>query len=195
MTVSGAPNPFEFSEADIGRGTRVREDYDKLFFDILDYTAEKVRVLYRSPEDLASHWQDPATREALIAQLADRGIDLAQLVEQSQQPDADVLDLLCHVAFNAPLLTRRERADKLHRNRPDFFDQYAPEARQIPGDLLDRYTEYGTDQLRLPDALHIPPISDHGNAMEIAAKFGGAELLREAVTRLQAGLYEQKGLL
>jgi type I restriction enzyme R subunit len=160
-----------------------------------DYTAEKVRVLYRSPEDLANHWKDPATRETLIAQLADRGIDLAQLVEQSQQPDADVLDLLCHVAFNAPLLTRRERADKLRRNRPDFFDQYGSEARQILGELLERYTEYGTDQLRLPDALRIPPISDHGNAMEIAAKFGGAELLREAVSRLQAVLYEQKELL
>jgi type I restriction enzyme R subunit len=154
-----------------------------------DYTAEKVRVLYRSPEDLAQHWKNPATRETLIAQLADRGIDLAHLVEQSQQPDADVLDLLCHVAFNAPLLTRRQRASKLRRNRPDFFDQYAPEARQILDELLDRYTEYGTDQLRLPDALHIPPISDHGNAMEIAAKFGGAEQLREAVAQLQATLY------
>lgn len=154
-----------------------------------DYAGEKVRVLYRSPEDLAKHWKDPATREALITQLADRGIDLAQLAEQLKQPDADVLDLLCHVAFNAPLLTRRERANKLRRDKPDFFDQYAPEARQILGELLDRYTEHGTDQLRLPDALHIPPLSDHGNAMEIAAKFGGAEQLREAVTQLQASLY------
>lgn len=154
-----------------------------------DYAGEKVRVLYRSPADLAKHWKDPATREALIAQLADRGIDLAQLVEQSNQPDADVLDLLCHVAFNAPLLTRRERASKLRRDKPDFFEKHTPEARQILSELLDRYTEYGTDQLRLPDALHIPPLSDHGNAMEIAARFGGAEQLREAVTQLQASLY------
>jgi type I restriction enzyme, R subunit len=154
-----------------------------------DYTAEKVRVLYRSPEDLASHWRDPATREALIAQLADRGIDLAQLVEQTNQPDADLLDLLCHVAFNAPLLTRRQRADKLRRDKPDFFAQYGEEAKQILNELLDRYTQNGTDQLRLPDALRIAPISDHGNAMEIAAKFGGAEQLRMAVTQLQATLY------
>jgi type I restriction enzyme R subunit len=154
-----------------------------------DYTAEKVRVLYRSPEDLANHWKDPATREALIAQLAERGIDLDALVEQTQQPDADVLDLLCHVAFNAPLLTRRQRAEKLRHNRPDFFSQYGLEARQILSELLDRYTEYGADQLRLPDALRISPISDHGNAMEIAAKFGGPEQLRAAVTQLQATLY------
>ena len=125
----------------------------------------------------------------MIAQLADRGIDLAQLVEQTNQPDADLLDLLCHVAFNAPLLTRRQRADKLRRDRQDFFDQYGEEARQILNELLDKYTENGTDQLRLPDALRIAPISDHGNAMEIAAKFGGADQLRSAVNGLSQLLY------
>ena len=159
-----------------------------------DYTAEKVRVLYRSAEDLADHWQNAATREALITQLTDRGIDLDQLVEQTNQPDADLLDLLCHVAFNAPLLTRRQRAEKLRRDRADFFDQYGTEARQILSELLDRYTEYGTDQLRLPDALRVFPISSHGNAIEIAAKFGGPDMLREAVSRLQVVLYEQKGI-
>lgn len=155
-----------------------------------DYTAEKVRVLYRSPEDLTNHWKDPATREALIVQLADRGIDLGQLVEQTNQPDADLLDLLCHVAFNAPLLTRRQRAEKLRSDKSDFFDQFGDEARQILNELLDRYTENGTDQLRLPDALHIAPISDHGNAMEIAVKFGGASQLRNAVETLQTFLYQ-----
>ncbi|MFO0157916.1 MAG: EcoAI/FtnUII family type I restriction enzme subunit R, partial [bacterium] len=150
-----------------------------------DYTAEKVRVLYRSPEDLASHWKDQATRDIMIAKLAERGIDLAQLAEQTNQPDADFLDLLCHVAFNAPLLTRRQRAEQLRRNIPTFFVQYGAEARQILDELLDRYTENGTDQLRLPDALRISPISEHGNAMEIAAKFGGADQLRDAVAQLQ----------
>ena len=88
-----------------------------------------------------------------------------------------------------PLLTRRERAAKLRHNSPDFFAQYGPEARQILSELLDRYTEYGTDQLRLPDALRIPPLSDHGNAMEIAVMFGGPEGLRNAVHQLQSQLY------
>jgi type I restriction enzyme R subunit len=154
-----------------------------------DYTAEKVRVLYRSPEDLISHWKDPATRETLITQLADRGIDLDQLVEQTNQPDADLLDLLCHVAFNAPLLTRRQRAEKLRRDKADFFDQYGDEAREILNALLDKYTENGTDQLRLPEALRIAPISNHGNPMEIAVKFGGADRLRIAVTGLNQLIY------
>jgi type I restriction enzyme R subunit len=154
-----------------------------------DYTAEKVRMLYRTPEDITAQWRDPAMREALIAQLADRGIDLDQLVEQTGQPDADLLDLLCHVAFDAPLLTRRQRAEKLRRNRHDLFDQYGAEAKEILSELLDRYTMHGTDQLRMPDALRIAPISHHGNPLEIAAKFGGAEQLRNAVNQLQDALY------
>lgn len=102
--------------------------------------------------------------------------------------------MLCHVAFNAPLLTRRQRAEKLRRDKSDFFEQYGDEARQILSELLDRYTENGTDQLRLPDALRIAPISNHGNAMEIAAKFGGPDMLREAVSRLQLALYELRGI-
>jgi type I restriction enzyme R subunit len=154
-----------------------------------DYTAEKIRVLYRSPEDLATHWKDPALREALISHLSERGIDLNQLVEQTKQPDADIMDLLCNLAFDAPLLTRRERAAKLRLNRADFFDKYGSMARLILNELLDNYSQFGTDQLRLPDALQIPPISTHGNAMEIAEWFGGAENLRQAVTDLQIGLY------
>jgi type I restriction enzyme, R subunit len=156
-----------------------------------DYTAEKIRVLYRSSEDLATHWKDPALREALISHLSERGIDLNQLVEQTKQPDADIMDLLCNLAFDAPLLTRRERAAKLRLNRADFFDKYGSMARLILNELLDNYSQFGTDQLRLPDALQIPPISTHGNAMEIAEWFGGAENLRQAVTELQIGLYAQ----
>ena len=74
-------------------------------------------------------------------------------------PDADPLDLLCHLAFNGPLRTRRERAQR-YGEPPRFFDQYGPEAREILGELLDKYAEYGLDQLRLPDVLKVPPVSE-----------------------------------
>ena len=154
-----------------------------------DYTAEKVRVLYRSPEELATLWADPVQREAIINQLQERGIDFAQLVEQTGKPESDPLDLLCHLAFDAPLLTRKQRADKLRRDKHDFFDQYGAEARQILSELLEKYTEHGADQFRIPDALRVPPLSEHGNPVEIAARFGGAEKLREAVVKLQNLLY------
>ena len=77
----------------------------------------------------------------------------------ANQPDADPFDLLCHLAFNAPLRTRRERAQRLRSERKDFFDQYGPEARQILDELLDKYAEHGTAQFVIPDVLEVPPIS------------------------------------
>ncbi len=72
-----------------------------------------------------------AARPTIIAALAERGIDFDELAEATNQPDADPFDLLCHVAFNAPLRTRRERAERLRKEQKDFFEQYGPEAREI----------------------------------------------------------------
>jgi type I restriction enzyme R subunit len=91
--------------------------------------------------------------------------------------------------FNAPLRTRRERAQRLRIERRDFFDQYGPDARQILDELLDKYTEHGTAQFVIPDVLELPPINAHGNVLEIAAKFGGEERLVEAIRQLQTLLY------
>jgi type I restriction enzyme, R subunit len=97
--------------------------------------------------------------------------------------------LVCHIAFNAPLRTRRERADRLRKEKKDFFDQYGTEAKVILNELLDKYADYGTAQFVIPDILRVPPISDHGNVIEIAGFFGGPEKLREAVNQLQSLLY------
>jgi len=154
-----------------------------------DYTADRVRSLYRNAAELRGEWADPDRRREIIDQLADRGIDFDHLAETAQQPDADPLDLICHLAFNSPLRTRRERAQRLRAERPDFFEQYGPEAKSILNDLLDKYTEHGTAQFVIPDVLEVPPISDHGNVIEIAAKFGDVTQLRSAVTQLQSLLY------
>lgn len=154
-----------------------------------DYAAEKIRTLYRSVAEIRSEWADPARRAEIIGQLAERGIDFDELATAAEQPEADPFDLLCHVAFNAPLRTRRERADRLRHDKKDFFDSYGPEARGILDDLLEKYAEHGTAQFVIPDALKVPPISEHGNVMEIAGLFGGAEKLREAVNQLQTLLY------
>lgn len=154
-----------------------------------DYAAEKVRLLYPSVIDLRNRWADPQRRSEIIDRLKDRGIDFDDLAAVANQPEADPFDLLCHIAFNAPLRTRRERADRLRKEKKDFFDEYGPEAKAILNDLLEKYAEHGTAQFVLPDVLHVPPISAHGNPLEIARLFGGAEQLREAVNRLQTLLY------
>lgn len=154
-----------------------------------DYTGEKVRMLYRSPEDLATAWADPHRRSDILAELEERGISYEELAEQTGRHDADLFDLLCHVAFERPLLTRRERADKLLRDRKDFFDQYGTEARAILDTLLEKYAAHGISELKMPDALQTPPLSDLGNVSEIAVRFGGADKLGHAVSQLQQLLY------
>lgn len=154
-----------------------------------DYTADKVRTLFRNATELRGEWADPDRRREIIDRLEERGIDFDHLAETANQPDADPLDLLCHLAFNGPLRTRRERTQRLRSERRDFFEQYGPEARQILDELLDKYTEHGTAQFLIPDVLELPPINEHGNVIEIAGKFGGVEPLRQAIRQLQTLLY------
>ena len=120
------------------------------------YTAEKVRSLVPTAHGLYLRWIDAGQRAEILAALEERGIVLEDLAKAANQPDADPFDLLCHVAFNAPLRTRRERADRLRREKKDFFEQYGPEARAILNDLLEKYTEHGVAQFVIPDALKVP---------------------------------------
>lgn len=154
-----------------------------------DYSAEKVRTLYRSAAEMRSDWADPMKRADIIEKLAERGIDFEKLAAEANQPDADPFDLLCHLAFNAPLRTRRERADRLRKEKTDFFDKYGSQAKGILNDLLEKYAVHGAAQFQLPEVLHVPPISERGNVMEIAKMFGGPDKLRDAVTQLQNLLY------
>jgi len=231
----------------IGRGTRVRDDYGKLWFNILDYTgsatrlfadpgpaiidppgeertkfyfdggqveiaahlvyeldpngkqlrvvrytdyaADAVRTLCPTAPALRAQWADPVKRSEIILGLQERGVDFGELSEAAQQPDADPFDLLCHLAFNAPLRTRRERAQQIKTTDKDFFARYSPEARQVLEELLEKYAEHGDAQFVLPDVLRVPPISNHGQIGEIIRLFGGVDALRAAVTELQGHLY------
>jgi type I restriction enzyme R subunit len=156
---------------------------------ITQYVADTVRTLFADPDDLRSQWSSFEQRSAVMAMLEERGIDFHELAACAGGPDADLFDLLCHLAYNAPLRTRRERAERLRQEKRDFFDQYGPEARAIIHELLDKYAEHGTTQLTLPEVFDVPPLSRHGNFKEIAAKFGGTERLVEAFSRLQEMLY------
>ena len=154
-----------------------------------DYTAEKVRNMYPSAAALRSKWSIAEERAKIIDALEERGISFEELAKAANQPDADPFDLLCHVAFNAPLRTRRERAEMLRNEKKDFFDQYGTDARTVLDEMLDKYVEYGTAQFQIPEILKVPPISERGTVPQIAGLFGGAEKLRSAVQQMQTLLY------
>lgn len=154
-----------------------------------DYAGERIRTLFTSADELHDHWADPLKRQEVMLELQESGIAFRELAEATGHSEADPLDLLCHLAFEAPLRTRKERADHLRKNQPDIFEQYGSEAREILAALLDKYTDFGPSQFNIPDALQVPPISEHGNVMEIAQLFGGAPQMKQAVDRLQVMLY------
>ena len=89
-----------------------------------DYTAEKVRMLFPSSAEMRKQWATPEGRSEIIAKLEERGINFDELAATTNQQDADPFDLLCYVAFNAPLRTRRERAERLRKEKKDFFEKY-----------------------------------------------------------------------
>jgi type I restriction enzyme, R subunit len=119
------------------------------------------------------------------------GISLEELAAQTKRPDADPLDLLLHVAYNAPLLTRKERAEKMRQSKPTFFDTYSPAARRVLDELLNKYADFGLPQLEdLGGVLKVPPLNELGTTGEIAALFGGAAQMRQAVNAMKVLLYE-----
>ena len=154
-----------------------------------DYTSQKVRDMYPSAAELRSKWSDAEERAAIINALEERGITFEEMAEAANQPDADPFDLLCHIAYNAPLRTRRERAQLVRQEKKDFFEQYGPEARAVLDDILEKYVEYGTAQFQMPDILKVPPISQRGTVTDIIRLFGGAEHLRQALQKMQQYLY------
>lgn len=156
---------------------------------LTDYTGDKVRILYPNAPDLRRNWLDAARRAEIVDQLAQRGIDLATLAETVGKPEADAFDLLCHLAYNAPLRTRRERADRVKREESDFLARFGPETRAVLDALIEKYAEHGVAQFKLPDVLEVPPFSAWGNVIELGERFGGSGRLRDAVNDLQRLIY------
>jgi len=159
--------------------------------ELRDYTAERVRAMYVSPGEVRKDWVDVDRRNELVLSLEDKGISLKELAEIVKRPDVDPFDLLCNLAFNAPIKTRWDRADQMRNNNQDFFDRYTPEAKEVLNEILQKYADHGVTQFSFPDILKVPPISNHGNIGEIAGLFGGAEHLRDAITKMQSLIYSE----
>ncbi len=154
-----------------------------------DYTGEVVRSLFIDVAQFRHGWADPDRRAEILRELESKGISASDAGEAFGNPEADPFDLLCNIAWNAPVLTRKERAARLRKETPDFLEQYGEQARQILDTLLEKYAEHGPSEFTIPDSLKVPPVSDLGNVSEIISRFGGADELRAAVTKLQKLLY------
>lgn len=157
-----------------------------------EYSGRAVRTLYPTREALQSAWANPDTRTEVLRELTERGISFEELATGSEQPDADPFDLLCHLAWNAPLLTRRQRAEAAKRQSQRLFAQHGDTAREILTLLLDRYVERGILQFNaLSELMKVQPFDRYGSPSEIAIRhFGGVRGMKDAVSQLQTALYQ-----
>lgn len=156
-----------------------------------EYSGRAVRTLYPTREALQSAWANPDTRVEVLRELTERGISFEELVASSEQPDADPFDLLCHLAWNAPLRTRRQRAEAAKRQAEDLFAQHSETAREILTLLLDRYVERGILQFNaLSELMKVQPFDRYGSPSEIATRhFGSVRGMKDAISQLQTALY------
>ncbi len=154
-----------------------------------DYVAEQVRTLFPDPTALRSAWTDRIRRADIERALDDHGIDLAELAERTGLTASDPLDILVHVAWHLPVMTRSARARRVRLDHQDFFDDQQPQARAVLEQLLEKYTQHGIGQLDDLRILQTAPLTELGSPTEIAARFGGADAMRDAITGLGLLIY------
>jgi type I restriction enzyme R subunit len=152
-----------------------------------DYSRRAILQQYASLDAFLRRWKGEERKQALIEELAAEGLLLEPLMDEIGK-DLDPFDLICHIAYDRPPLTRRERANSVKKR--DFFTRYGPQARAVLEALLDKYQDEGLvgelDNVRL---LQIPPFSEMGTAMQLLKPFGGKAGFEKAVHALQDELY------
>lgn len=116
---------------------------------------------------------------------------LAEDVNKKLGKPLDAFDLICHVAFDAKPLSRRERADNVKKR--NYFTKYGEQARTVLEALLDKYADTGIEHIEDIKVLQLDPFSRLGTAPELVNAFGGKPAYQQAVRQLEAALYGDAG--
>lgn len=151
-----------------------------------DYTRRTVRQEYASLDAFLNRWTKAEQKQAIIAELRQQGVFLDQLAAQVGA-DFDPFDLVCHIAFDQPPLTRRQRAERV-RTR-DVFTKYGEKARTVLNALLDKYADEGIENIESVNVLRVQPLNKVGTPSEIIKLFGSRDKYTAAVRELEAELY------
>ena len=155
-----------------------------------DYTRINLGKAYDSLDQFLQAWNSAERKAALIEELEGRGVFLDALAEEvaaSGIRDLDPFDLLLHVAYDQPPLTRRERAQRVKKR--NVFTQYGPVARQVLETLLDKYADEGITTIEADNVLSVPPFTDLGRPAELVKSFGGRPQYLDALRTLERELY------
>ena len=151
-----------------------------------DYSRNTLRKHYASLDVFLKKWNAAERKQAIIEELEAEGLFLGPLAAEVGK-DLDPFDLICHVAFDQPPLTRSERVKKVLKE--DIFSKYGEQARAVLQTLLQKYEDEGFINLDDPQVLKVSPFSAMGTPMELVQSFGGREGYTKAVHELQETLY------
>jgi type I restriction enzyme R subunit len=155
---------------------------------LTDYSRKTVLKNYASLDDFLAAWNDAEKKQAVVEALAQQGVFLDELAEQVGR-EFDLFDLVCHVAFDRPPLTRRERADRVKKR--DVFGRYEAKARAVLTALLDKYADSGIASMESLEILKVDPLRSFGTPFEIVALFGGKPAYLAALRDLETALYQE----
>ena len=151
-----------------------------------DYTRINLRKQFDSLDAFLQRWQQADRKAALIDELERQGVLLEALAEEVDQ-DLDPFDLLLHVAYDQPYLTRSERARRVKQR--NVFTEYGPVARKVLDALLDKYADEGISAIESNEVLKIQPFTSIGSPVELVRSFGGRPQFLGAIRALERELY------
>jgi type I restriction enzyme, R subunit len=165
------------------------DEYGKLVTESLrDYSKKTLRKRFASLNDFLTQWNGAERKEAIIEELKNEGLLLDPLAEEVGK-DLDPFDLICHVAFDQPPLTRRDRVENVRKR--DVFTKYGTQARAVLEALLRKYQDEGVTALDDPRILRVAPFDAMGTPVELLKQFGGRKGFEKAIHELQSALYEK----
>jgi len=151
-----------------------------------DYTRKAVREEYDSLDAFLRRWNDAEKKQAIIDELEEAGVLFEPLTETVGR-DFGPFDLICHVAFDQPPMTRKERADNVRKQ--NYFTKYGEKARLVLDGLLDKYADEGIEDIESMNVLKLQPINEQGTPIEIIKSFGGKDKYQEAIKELKEQIY------
>ena len=151
-----------------------------------DYTKKRVTREFASLDQFIQTWKAADKKHAIVEELADQGVFFELLAEEVGK-DLDPFDLICHVVFDQPPLTRKERADNVRKR--NYFSKYGEQARTVLSALLDKYADEGIENIENPNVLNVEPIRSLGTPVELIRAFGGKKQYEEAIRELEQHLY------
>ncbi|WP_045222137.1 EcoAI/FtnUII family type I restriction enzme subunit R [Desulfonatronum thioautotrophicum] len=155
-----------------------------------DYTRKTLAREYASLDDFLRRWSSTEKKQAIIDELSEQGVFFDALADEIGRQSGkafDPFDLVCHVAWDMPPLTRKERAEQVKKR--NYFTRYGEQARRVLEALLDKYADEGVAHIEETQILTIAPFTEFGTPLEIIHAFGGLEQYRQAVHDLEEALY------